>query len=157
MEKITFEDYPSTNTPINSTNLNTLQDNVEAEFDGIVDYVVSQGTTTTAPIWTWRKWKSGLAECWGRFDCSGLILDTLSAGTYYNATTGKKTFNYPSGLFTSVASVTGLTCQGSMGSGVFIYNCENTSASQCKVNFRAHSNIGETVCPVFIHSFGRWD
>ena len=125
--------------------------------DALIDYIVSQGTTTSAPIWTWRKWKSGLAECWGRFDCSGLTMNTASAGTYYNDTSGKKTFNYPSGLFTSVASVTGLTCQGSRGSGVFIYSCENTSTSQCKVNFRSHASSSNTVCPVFIHSIGRWD
>ena len=29
MEKINFENYPSTNSPINATNLNLLQDNVE--------------------------------------------------------------------------------------------------------------------------------
>lgn len=27
-----------------------------------VDYVVSQGSDDT---WHWRKWKSGIAECWG--------------------------------------------------------------------------------------------
>lgn len=33
MEKINFENKPSTNTPINATNLNLLQDNIEDEFD----------------------------------------------------------------------------------------------------------------------------
>lgn len=33
MEKISFQDYPSTDTPINSTNLNDLQDNVENEIN----------------------------------------------------------------------------------------------------------------------------
>lgn len=33
MEKINFENYPSTNSPINGTNLNLLQDNIEDEFD----------------------------------------------------------------------------------------------------------------------------
>lgn len=33
MEKINFENKPSTNSPINATNLNLLQDNVEDEFD----------------------------------------------------------------------------------------------------------------------------
>lgn len=34
MKKITFENLPSTNTPINSANLNQVQDNVEALFEG---------------------------------------------------------------------------------------------------------------------------
>lgn len=33
MQKINFENKPSTNSPINATNLNALQDNVEDEFD----------------------------------------------------------------------------------------------------------------------------
>lgn len=33
MKKINFENKPSTNSPINATNLNLLQDNVEDEFD----------------------------------------------------------------------------------------------------------------------------
>lgn len=32
MEKINFENYPSTNSPINGTNLNLLQDNVENDI-----------------------------------------------------------------------------------------------------------------------------
>lgn len=32
MEKINFENYPSTNSPINGTNLNLLQDNVENDL-----------------------------------------------------------------------------------------------------------------------------
>lgn len=32
MEKIDFENYPSTNSPINATNLNLLQDNVEDDI-----------------------------------------------------------------------------------------------------------------------------
>lgn len=32
MEKINFENYPSTNSPINATNLNLLQDNVENDI-----------------------------------------------------------------------------------------------------------------------------
>lgn len=34
MEKINFENYPSTNSPINATNLNLLQDNVENAING---------------------------------------------------------------------------------------------------------------------------
>ncbi len=30
-----------------------------------VDYIVEQGTSG---IWTYRKWNSGIAECWGRTD-----------------------------------------------------------------------------------------
>lgn len=37
MEKIIFEDLPSTNTPINANNLNQLQNNIENEINGIIE------------------------------------------------------------------------------------------------------------------------
>lgn len=36
MQKITFENLPSTNTPLNASNLNTLQDNVEDAINNIL-------------------------------------------------------------------------------------------------------------------------
>lgn len=48
----------------------------------ISDYVVEQGETG---IWTYRKWNSGIAECWGTYD--GTVNLTLSmAGVYYSST-----------------------------------------------------------------------
>ena len=44
MTKITFEDLPSTNTPLSASNLNTLQDNVE---NGITTAVNGETTTIT--------------------------------------------------------------------------------------------------------------
>lgn len=35
MEKINFKNLPSTEMPLNATNLNKMQDNIEAEFDGL--------------------------------------------------------------------------------------------------------------------------
>ena len=37
MEKINFKDLPSTDTPINSSNLNQLQTNVENAINGVVE------------------------------------------------------------------------------------------------------------------------
>ena len=36
MQKINFQNLPNTTTPVNATNLNALQDNVEDVFDGNV-------------------------------------------------------------------------------------------------------------------------
>lgn len=38
MEKITFENLPSTTSPINATNLNQLQDNIEDEFNKLYEW-----------------------------------------------------------------------------------------------------------------------
>ena len=44
MQKINFQDLPSTTTPINSTNLNAMQTNAENAINGITDTL---GTITT--------------------------------------------------------------------------------------------------------------
>lgn len=66
MNKINFEDLPSTNTPINSANLNQLQDNIENEFN---NYINNNLTTIV--------------------DCNDT---TLSSGFYY---AGSSTLNIP--------------------------------------------------------------
>lgn len=59
------------------------------------DYIVEQGTSG---IWTYRKWNSGIAECWGK---------TSVASTTYSANGGYKnvTESLPSGLFNAIPSV----------------------------------------------------
>ena len=44
-------------TPLNAINMNKLLNKEDN------DYIVEQGTSG---IWTYRKWSSGVAECWGR-------------------------------------------------------------------------------------------
>lgn len=60
----------------------------------MVDYIVEQGTSG---IWTYRKWASGLAECWGQPSKS-----VASSGTYLGANAYSTYFALPSGLFASV-------------------------------------------------------
>ena len=51
MEKINFQDYPNTTTPVNATNLNQLQTNVENEINTLKINIVTDGT----PVKTGRK------------------------------------------------------------------------------------------------------
>ena len=55
MTKITFEDLPSTNTPLSASNLNTLQDNVETAIDSNTSVINRNATysTTETRIGTW--------------------------------------------------------------------------------------------------------
>lgn len=50
MQKINFENYPSTNSPINATNLNTIQTNVENEFLVEDDKIYYKDGDTFSPI-----------------------------------------------------------------------------------------------------------
>ncbi len=59
MEKITFENLPNTTTPINATNLNQLQTNVENAINGVVE---SGGDETNG---YWVKYADGTMICRG--------------------------------------------------------------------------------------------
>ena len=90
--------YTSGQTAITADNLNAIQDELirvgGAGTSPVVDYVIEQGTVG---IWTYRKWASGLAECWGQPSKS-----VASSGTYLGANAYSTRFGLPSGLFASV-------------------------------------------------------
>ena len=48
MQKINFQNLPSTSTPLNATNLNQMQDNIENAIPEVVDSL-SSNSTTKAP------------------------------------------------------------------------------------------------------------
>jgi len=47
-----------------------------------VDYIVEQGTSG---IWTYRKWNSGIAECWGTYSGTVTYSSASGAGGGYRA------------------------------------------------------------------------
>lgn len=61
----------------------------------MTDFVVAQGTDS---IWTYRKWSSGIAECWG---CQDIPSTTYSANGGYRAISA----GLPSGLFVTTPNI----------------------------------------------------
>ena len=61
--------YTSGQTAITADNLNAIQDELirvgGAGTAPVADYVVAQGTSGN---WRYRKWNSGIAECWGQLE-----------------------------------------------------------------------------------------
>ena len=64
-----------------------------------VDYIVEQSTDG---IWTYRKWNSGVAECWGKY--TQTITGTTGWGSIYY-TTPTAQIDYPTSLFTDSPTV----------------------------------------------------
>lgn len=62
------------------------------------DYIVEEGTSGS---WTYRKWNSGIAECWGVANLSTTISSTWGSAYLSPA----QTTQYPSGLFIAVPCV----------------------------------------------------
>lgn len=70
------------------------------------DYIVEQGTSG---IWTYRKWNSGVAECWGAKFITVNSWATWGANPQLNYISCAEE-NYPTGLFINVYSVQGQLC-----------------------------------------------
>ena len=64
----------------------------------VADYIVEQGTQGD---WTYRKWNSGVAECWGHKTFHTDVEYLLGQGVYRS---GVLTQALPVGLFTSIAN-----------------------------------------------------
>lgn len=66
----------------------------------VADYIVEEGTSG---IWTYRKWNSGVAECWGRYRTTISMTSTGVSGI----NKGTATLTLPSGLFVGAPIVNG--------------------------------------------------
>lgn len=101
MQKITFENLPSTNTPLNASNLNTLQDNVETAINATIsntagtsqtvgysqEYinnnvgVVESGSNNNGK---WIKYSDGTMICWQRQEFNNIQI-TNQQGVLYQS------------------------------------------------------------------------
>ena len=62
----------------------------------VTDYIVEQGTSGR---WTYRKWNSGIGECWGQFSTDNITVSTAWGQVYYGGwmgtTVNKTARKYP--------------------------------------------------------------
>ena len=78
-------------------------------LDGVsVDYIVQQGTSG---IWTYRKWNSGIAECWGR-KAVNTIVATAWGNVYASGALEALNMAYPFTFKELPTLTTNLTCNG---------------------------------------------
>lgn len=94
MTKITFENLPGTNTPVNADNLNDMQDNIEDAIDGVVE----SGSNTNG---NYVKFLDGTMICYGFVSASLTRTTSMTAGGY--RTSGQSN-NFPA-AFISVPRI----------------------------------------------------
>lgn len=95
MQKITFENLPSTNTPLNASNLNTLQDNVEIAINATIsntygtsqtegysqEYINSRRTTLYEnDTWSGNQGNITLSDSTANYDYLEVFYATRSLG-----------------------------------------------------------------------------
>lgn len=110
------------------------------------DYVVEQGTSG---IWTYRKWNSGIAECWG-----GKAI-TLS---HYASTAGFYAYytdvKFPSGFFVSAPI---LTYTAWIDNALALTGTLTTALTKDGLNLYALSNTsGSKPTSWYVDAKGRW-
>lgn len=113
------------------------------------DAVIDIGTDG---IWTYRKWASGIAECWGNGQYS--VNCTTAAGSLYY---GSATVTLPSGLFNASTYSVSATCGTSTGSGWPVYGRTGSSTtSNFSAAFYNTASASGKVINVQMYVVGRW-
>lgn len=115
------------------------------------DYVVEQGAEG---IWTYRKWESGIVECWGALSCSNIAVDSAWGGVYES--TGQR-LAFPDGVFTSAPDYCSITYGGGSEAALSIeIDSEPTASQTQRFYFTRGSSATITSAKVQIHAIGRW-
>lgn len=126
------------------TTIEQLQDDIETLK---TDYVVEQGSSG---IWTYRKWNSGIAECWGTYTAS--IAITTSSAAYGGYRSGQITVsNFP---FTFVSAPT-ITATAS-GTGGYWVNNIASSTTNVKFYLSGGTSMAAANRSVAFHVVGKW-
>lgn len=109
------------------------------------DYIVAQGTSG---IWTYRKWASGVAECWGTESYGQCLIDKPHGNLFYQ---NMWAVDYP---FT-FAQNPNVQAMNVTGYGLIIPTLAAQSASSITIN--VISTIKDTFdINIAIYSIGRW-
>ena len=151
--------FGSWKTVIDSSNFSSnFSNNFSSSFSSslnatIKDYVVETGTSG---IWTYRKWNSGIAECWGIYTMSSSC--TLAWGTLFYSNKTCSRINYPF-TFTSrpqetvslrLDSYSGWVYADSEGKGM------NTTTQTAVYGFLRPTSMGETTIRYEFTVIGKW-
>ena len=131
-----------------ATEVSNFVDDLDAQGANLADYVVEQGTSG---IWTYRKWNSGIAECWGRYSASTAI-STAWGSIYYGSVNLP---NYPFS-FTALPS-RHATLDTAGGLAWIVPNSSNTTVSNPGGMFVFSAGSNASVgCNISVYAIGRW-
>lgn len=114
------------------------------------DYVIEEGTSG---IWTYRKWASGVSECWGSI--SETVTSWGSWGGIYESGQSFQAL-YPSGLFLNTPELHAAPF-GNLGlAGVEYYQGASSTQTPQMYLLRGNNISGSYACKVSCYAIGRW-
>ena len=144
--------YTSGQTAITADNLNAIQDELirigGAGTVPVADYVVAQGISGN---WRYRKWNSGIAECWAK------ITQTVTSGDVWSGTLNLAPYVI---TVTTPIEFTGIDCVNAnayVGSGHTITSSVSATTPN-KISIPALSVYltGQQECKAYLYVMGRW-
>lgn len=140
------------------TEVEKLEEEINEKIGNNVDYVIEQNTSG---IWTYRKWKSGIAECW----C--YITKNLSAFNEMGNNHWYKPFGdiaFPDGLFNAIPVVNVTLSNdsaGGLGQGSLVLQKSNPTQDSTGLVYALLSSssapTGEVPCGASFDVKGRWE
>lgn len=124
---------------------------VEIMGEQLIDYVIAEGETDG---WAWRKYSSGVAECWKNISMPSSTSGTTSLGTgatgiYYNSVL----FNYPFEFVTE--PVISATAYETGSGAAFAEIGDNHTKTRAQV-YMCGTSAAITHGKAFTHIIGRW-
>lgn len=127
-------------------------DSLDVGGSGVaVDLVIEQGTSG---IWRYRKWSSGIAECWGKQTVSINFGQQIASSLY---TSGNMTSTPYPDIFTSIECVGCSGAQTAHGGWATLASANlQTSTKVLEVSYMAWTTSGTQSVSVSLFMKGRW-
>ena len=142
LTNILNEIFPATSDDMTPAQIEDFVQSLNAVATSSVDYIVEQGISGR---WTYRKWNSGIAECWGYYSKS------IAAG----ATDNENYITYPF-TFTATPNITiGLYAGGADLYRAHVTNAAGTDNTQVRLTM-TNKHTAAVTFGVWINLFGRW-
>ena len=132
---------------------NSLGGSTSSESD-VVDYVIEEQGTAANNTWNYRKWQSGVLECWARFYINSMNISSTSGQLRY-ASVSISDRTYPVAFISNPI----VTIDGNVtnGNGWCVMNNTNYSATQMGGVYAyaptSQTGVGVTVN---VYAIGRW-
>lgn len=104
--------------------------------NAVADYIVEQGVSG---IWTYRKWNSGIAECWARFDSSSVACTQKNSGAYSYYTDPITVTEFPFAFIQGTVR----SFYSSQNAQIW-YSSYNDSTATSNLHFRVNSTVSVT-------------
>ena len=111
------------------------------------DFVVEQGTSGD---WTYRKWSSGVAECWANISAGQPSMMTAEGYGYYAPIVS---YNFPTNLFISVPVV---SYAAQMGGSLGNFNISGINSALMQGYWWCTRQMNFSTCYLSTYAKGRW-